>query len=173
MEVNLNPQDQPTSLVGNAKWTLEEYKLLTAHYFHEDNFYHKVTTTFATLNAGLLAFTRAAPSNIIVSNRTVSLVGMALCVCWFSSLVRIREYRRAAENRIQRIEVFWSTLPWQNAELVPDIRRMTHWHSIKPKYTWWNWWLIGPYRLFRLLPTSLVMLVLPVAFIIAWILVLR
>jgi hypothetical protein len=169
---SLSQKQEPTVSVGDANCTFEEYKLLSAHYFHEDNLYQKVTTTFATLNAALLAFARAAPVNsVTVSNKTLGIVGITLCICWCSSLIRIREYRRLAEDRIRIIETLWAELEWDDYRMVPDIRRATRWDALKPTFTWWNWWLVAPYRLFRLVPTSLVMMSLPLAFVIAWVIV--
>lgn len=170
----MGQKQQPSASAGDVSWTIEEYKLLSAHYFHEDNLYQKVTTTFATLNAALLAFARAAPvSSVVVSDKTLAIVGITLCICWCSSLVRIREYRRLAEERIRTIEELWAELEWDDHRMVPDIRRMTRWDALKPAVTWWNWWLVAPYRLFRLVPTSVVMMSLPLAFAIAWIIVYR
>lgn len=139
----------------NMNWTIEEYKLLNDHYFHEDNLYQKVTTTFATLNAALLAFVSASTSGgNTVTQAAIPIVGMVLCICWFSSLVRIREYRLMSERRIRRIEEMLATMYWDNSEMIPDIRRMTHWDSENPNYTWRNWWYVWPYRSFRAIPIN-------------------
>jgi hypothetical protein len=148
------------------EWILEEYKLLSNHYFHEDDIYHKTIGIYATLNGGLLAFlgsNLAAKESI--ARALVPIVGIALCVSWAAALVRIREWRVYIENRIKKIEEAIHK-QWRFEELVPlDLRTVQDWSNWRPKWRWFNW----PYLLFRNLPSSLTMMLLPIAFMSVWI----
>lgn len=154
--------------LDQKQWLLEEYKLLSLHYFHEDDSLRKTITTYITINAALLAFlgsTFAAQNSSI--NIAVSIIGLVLCVVWFVTLIRIREWRFYIEERIETIEKTLHGI-WTNSILMPlDIRAESKWAQIESRKRWYN----VLYFLFRDIPSSLMHFVLPIAFLIVWIMV--
>lgn len=148
------------------EWFIEEYKLLSSHYFHEDSQIQQTTAIYATLNGGLLAF---LGSNFASDQGTAKLfvpfIGVILCLSWAATLIRIRECRLYIEKRIRKIEETLNEF-WQRGGLIPlDLRIERDWAAWKTKTTWYNW----PYLLFRDQPSSLVLLTLPVAFLGIWV----
>jgi hypothetical protein len=147
------------------EWILEEYKLLSSHYFHEDGLYQGTIAIYATLNGALLAFLGSSfVTTESVVRTLIPLVGIVLCFSWTATLVRLREWRVYIEKRIRKIE---ETIHkrWDFDELVPlDLRTIQDWSTWSPKWRWFNW----PYLLFRNLPSSLTLLILPLAFMAVW-----
>ncbi|MET9225256.1 hypothetical protein [Lentzea sp. NPDC003310] len=88
-------------------WLIEEYKLLSLHYFHEDQVYFRTGGLLITLNGALIAFSAASAS---VPRLPVGMVvlfaafGLALTLGWMAMLWRIRAVRQVASNRIAEIE---------------------------------------------------------------------
>jgi len=159
-----------TSECDPATWLLEEYKLLSKHYFHEDIQLKKTITLFTSLNAGLLGFLNSsfvsANSEILVF---IPIVGVVLCFSWLASMVRIREIRNFIEERIKVIEDFlhkkWTGISFD----ILNIRRFKDWRLSNWKITFFNWPLSVPYRIFRNVPASISYFVLPSVFVIIWI----
>jgi hypothetical protein len=100
-------------------WLLEEYKLLSAHYFHEDQVYFHMGGLLITLNSALIAFSVASggvarlPSVMLV---LFSVFGLVMTLTWMVMLWRIRAVRQVSISRIDEIEaaleVDWSaTVP--------------------------------------------------------------
>lgn len=152
-----------------AKWLAEEYKLLSAHYFHEDNYFQQSVATFSTLNSGLVAF---YASDLVAETRVARWilpgVGILLSIVWLASILRTRERRKYAESRIAEIETVLHRI-WHSADLpfMPlDIGTRAKWHEVGQKGAW------GTLRLgwIRNLPASLLALILPPTFIGIWVL---
>lgn len=156
---------EPTS------WLLEEYKLLSAHYFHEDTYFQHSVTTFSTLNSGLIAFYSSDLLFKTSSSRLVlPIIGIVLCAVWAVSLLRTRERRRYAEIRIVEIEASLHG-HWQEGDLSIrplDIGTRRGWDDIGRSGMW------GKLRMgwIRDIPASKLALVLPPGFIAIWVLLL-
>jgi hypothetical protein len=87
-------------------WQLEEYKLLSSHYFHEDNFFLKSMTIYSALNTAFIAIGSSEffmPNTFLVKYG-LPLLGIVSSIIWFASLVRVRYLRVLIENRIREIE---------------------------------------------------------------------
>lgn len=153
-------------------WLLEEYKLLSAHYFHEDNYFQHSVATFSTLNSGLVAF---YASNLVTEVRAarfmVPTIGIIISMVWEVSLLRTRERRVYAEHRIEKIESVLHDL-WQvegsTLEMPLDIGTRARWKESGKEGAW------GKTRLgwIRNIPASILALFLPPLFIAIWILLL-
>lgn len=150
-------------------WFLEEYKLLTSHYFHEDNQYWKTISIFGTLNGALLAF---LGSNFINTEAFVRhfipIVGCLFSASWIISLIRIREWRNYMEFRIKVIEEYLHGV-WDEDLFQPlDIRTLKNWQQQEEdKARWFQ----RPYRIIRNIPSSLSLLTLPICFLLTWIII--
>ena len=162
------PKLQGNSL-GYEPWLMEEYRLLSQHYFHEDGQIQKTNAIFATLDGGLLAFIGSSYSiPNLASSLVIPLMGILLSLAWFGTLVRMRECRNYAERRIATIEENLHTC-WEGRNPLPlDIRTRQNWSKWRPRIRWFNL----PYLLFRKVPTSLIYLLLPGAILALWILLL-
>lgn len=161
-------QEQDEDWLSKLKpeeWLLEEYKLLSNHYFHEDSTYQGTIAIYATLNGALLAFLGSSfVANESIVLTLIPVIGIVLCFSWAATLVRIREWRVYIERRIRKIEGVIHKR-WQFNELIPlDLRTVQDWDEWSPKRRWFNW----PYLLFRNLPSSLTLLMLPLAFTSVW-----
>lgn len=88
------------------KWKLEEYKLLTKHYFHEDNYFLKCTTHFGGLNAVIITSfglsIRFEVSSLFLF--IICAMGFLVSFLWYRALHRVRSIRIGTENRIKEIE---------------------------------------------------------------------
>ncbi|MEV6443148.1 hypothetical protein [Amycolatopsis sp. NPDC051716] len=88
-------------------WLLEEYKLLSAHYFHEDQIYFRMGGLLITLNSALIAFS-ATSSGVARLPQVVlvlfSVFGLAVTIAWMAMLWRIRAVRQISSARIGEIE---------------------------------------------------------------------
>jgi len=153
-----------------SAWLLEEYKLLSAHYFHEDTAFKKTITMFASLNVGLLGFLN---SNFVLEKSEsliyIPLIGVVLCFSWITSMVRIREFRNYLEGRIKSIE---ETLDkrWSKDDIdLLHIRQLKNWNSSNRRISIFNFPLTIPYQIFRNIPASISYFVLPVVFMTIWI----
>jgi hypothetical protein len=150
-------------------WLLEEYKLLSSHYFHEDSLFWKGMGYYSTVNGGLLVF---LGSDFLrketVVQYIIPIIGIVLCVSWISSLIRIREYRDYIVHRIKKIEIALHS-EWDDVSLLPaDIRSFIDWEELGNKGLLSN----RLYRFFRNFPSSLSLLLLPVSFLISWFVIL-
>jgi len=147
-------------------WLMEEYKILSEHYFHEDNQIQKTLTIYATLNSGLIAFISSGfAQNKLIAFKIIPFIGFILCISWIASLIRIREWRNYMEQRIQRIEEYLHKY-WKNEEFIPlDLRTLKDWANSGPKKRWYN----VIYRLFRNAPVSVTFLIMPLIFMATWI----
>jgi len=88
-------------------WLLEEYKLLSAHYFHEDQVYFRMGGLLITLNGALIAFSAASsgmPRLPPVMLVLFSVFGLVVTLAWMAMLWRIRAVRQVSTNRIGEIE---------------------------------------------------------------------
>jgi len=84
---------------------LEEYKLLTQQYIHEDQVFFTPVQIYVAINAGTLAILAGkdiAKSRAIVSG--LCIFAILLSMLWSIVLLRIRAWRNALENRISEIE---------------------------------------------------------------------
>ena len=147
-------------------WLLEEYKLLSNHYFHEDNQYWKTISIFGTLNGALLAFLSSQFLNTATRvKHFVPVAGIIFSISWFISLIRIREWRNYMERRIKTIEEYLHGV-WSKDQFQPlDIRVLKDWQQDGANTRWFQ----RPYRLLRNIPASLSLLILPLSFFIIWI----
>lgn len=152
-----------------STWLLEEYKLLSAHYFHEDTAFKKTITMFASLNVGLLGFLN---SNLVeIESESliyIPIIGVVLCFSWITSMVRVREFRNYLERRIQSIE---ETLDkhWSDKEIdLLHIRQLKRWNTNNKQVSLFNFPITVPYQLFRNIPASISYFVLPTVFITVW-----
>lgn len=147
------------------EWLMEEYKVQSKHYFHEDNQIQKTLSIYATLNSGLIAFISSEfVLNKLIAFKIIPIIGIILCISWISSLVRIRECRNYIEFRIQQIEQNLHKY-WKNEEFIPlDLRTFRNWANCGPKKRWYNF----IYRFFRNSPSSLTFLIIPLIFLIVW-----
>ena len=163
------PQIEASSGFDRAAWLLEEYKLLSQHYFHEDAQLFKALGIFGTLNGGLLAFVGSKFSTVgVVAERLIPIIGLSLCFAWLAALVRHREWRIYIESRIGEIESDLHAM-WGSAQPLPlDIRTARHWSEYAPTRRWFNFW----YVTFREWPASKIILVLPFTFAVVWLLLL-
>lgn len=165
------PKDAGLQNYDPSGWLLEEYKLLSAHYFHEDNYFLQSVAIFSTLNSGLIAF-YASELVLRTTAAHVALpaIGIALSTAWMVSILRTRERRLYAENRITHIE---STLhlSWSGRALpiLPlDLGTRVKWNDIGRSGLW------GRTRLgwLRNIPASKLALLLPPIFLGIWIVLL-
>jgi hypothetical protein len=105
-------------------WLLEEYKLLSAHYFHEDQLYFRMGGLLITLNSALIAFSLAStgvPRLPLVVLILFSVFGLVLTLAWMAMLWRIRAVRQVGINRIGEIETALEA-SWSAAVPSPRIR---------------------------------------------------
>jgi hypothetical protein len=150
---------------------LEEYKLLSAHYFHEDGYFQHLISTFTTLNSGLIAFYASGLiSKADAAHFSIPVIGITLTLAWTFSMLRARELRLYAQNRMIEIE---STLHglWQTLELPIrplDIGTRVRWGEVGRTGFW------GKLRLgwMRNIPASKLAFLLPLTFTIIWIVLL-
>jgi hypothetical protein len=105
-------------------WLLEEYKLLSAHYFHEDQIYFHMGGLLITLNGALIAFsaasggvTRLPPVMLVL----FSVFGLVVTLAWMVMLWRIRAVRQVSASRIGEIEAALE-LGWSATVPSPRIR---------------------------------------------------
>lgn len=152
-------------------WLLEEYKLLSAHYFHEDNYYQQSLATFSTLNGALIAFYASdLASKTSAAHFSIPTIGIVLTIAWAVSMVRIRELRRYAQDRMAKIESALHEL-WRSSDLPIrplDIGTRELWETVGQTGAW------GKFRLgwIRNVPASNVALILPLTFNVIWIVLL-
>ena len=92
---------------------VEEYKILSTHYFHEDIYYLRTVGLFGTFCAALLTL---YGSNVIVSSEKLIryaflILGIVTSGAWGLGLIRIRYLRLRIESRIAELELainnFW------------------------------------------------------------------
>jgi hypothetical protein len=147
-------------------WLLEEYKLLSGHYFHEDNQYWKTISIFGVLNSGLLAFLGSTfVDTNAVGRLLIPIVGVALCLAWLAALIRLREWRGYIEGRIEKIEIFLND-KWKLSTILPlDLRRAEDWLAHTPPKRLANL----PNRILRNLPSTITLMALPLLFACVWI----
>ncbi len=151
-----------------SAWLLEEYKLLSQHYFHEDAQLFKAVSIFGTFNGALLAFVGSKFSTPGPVTDLIPVVGLFMCFAWLAALVRHREWRVYIESRIREIESDLHDHWGRTSPLPLDIRTARNWKAYAPARRWFNGW----YRMFREWPASKIILVLPIGFAIVWIVLL-
>ncbi|MCG8345770.1 MAG: hypothetical protein MI685_11535 [Chlorobiales bacterium] len=146
-------------------WLVEEYKILSSHYFHEDGQIQKTITIYSAFNGAFLAFIGSKfYQDDAITGIFIPLIGITLCFSWVATLVRLREWRMYIENRIKFIEETLHSV-WKDYDFIPlDLRTVKAWKKWRPRIRWYNW----PYYIFRDLPSSLSLMILPVAFTIVW-----
>jgi hypothetical protein len=94
---------------NNKDWLMHEYRLLSEHYFHEDNFYLKTNSIFMTLNAVMVGFLggkldKSAASYSSEFLLMFSIIGLVSVISWGLTLMRTHVYRVKIEHRIAEIE---------------------------------------------------------------------
>lgn len=150
-------------------WLREEYRLLSEHYFHEDDQCFTAMAMFATLSSGLLAFmgsTFAAPKSTAAV--AIPVVGIVICASWIATVVRIYEWRVHIEARAKNIEAQVGTR-WSKIESLPlDIHTARDYETTLPRLRWWQF----AHRLFRNVSTAQTLTVLPLTFGIIWVVLL-
>ncbi|RAS65124.1 hypothetical protein C8D87_105619 [Lentzea atacamensis] len=105
-------------------WLLEEYKLLSAHYFHEDQVYFRMGGLLITLNSALIAFSATSsgvsrvPQVVLV---LFSVFGLAVTVAWIAMLWRVRAVRQLSSCRIGEVEAALEA-SWSATVASPRIR---------------------------------------------------
>ncbi|WP_284740193.1 hypothetical protein [Amycolatopsis sp. RTGN1] len=105
-------------------WLLEEYKLLSAHYFHEDQIYFRTGGLLITLNSALIAVSAASgevsrlPPAVLV---LFAFFGFVVTLGWMAMLWRIRAVRQISSKRIEEIEAGLEA-SWSAAIASPRIR---------------------------------------------------
>ena len=159
----------------NQEWLLEEYKLLSQHYFHEDKTLMDAIRSYLLINSGLLAF---FSSIYFQTNRTfeslIPLVGIILCFSWVSTLTRQREWRQYISSRIKEIEMdlqgIWELNNSMPKVYVLDIRSMRNWDNktFLGEQNQLPWFL----KFFRNVPSSYSLIAVPIIFLISWIVML-
>jgi hypothetical protein len=146
------------------KWLLEEYKLLSTHYFHEDQTYFRIGGLLITFNGAFIALSATSsevvkiPLGILV---LFSCFGLGLTLAWTVMLWRIRAYRLAHTDRIEEIEKIieshWTTTSMPS----PQIRlRIAQRIAAIPGS--------APSRWARNIPASIVFLLVPMASAAYW-----
>lgn len=159
-----------TNILGKlnpGEWLLEEYKLQSAHYFHESSELGKSIALFTSMNIGLLAF---IGSNFSVQNKItqifIPLIGILISIFWIIIHIRIRECRLYIERRILEIEEALHK-HWKNLDFIPlDIRTYRSWNTYKKKHLPKK--LIWIHRIIRNIPSSISELILPISFGVMW-----
>lgn len=158
------PSDPPKDT-----WLREEYRLLSEHYFHEDNQCFTAMAMFATLSSGLLAFmgsTFAVPQS--AASIAIPVVGIVICLSWIATVVRIYEWRVHIESRAKSIEALVGS-QWSGIESLPlDIHTARHYQTTLPRLRWWQF----AHRLFRNISTAQTLTVLPMTFGVVWVVLL-
>jgi uncharacterized protein involved in tolerance to divalent cations len=150
-------------------WLREEYRLLSEHYFHEDNQCFTAMAMFATLSSGLLAFmgsTFAEPKSAAAI--AIPVVGIVICASWIATVVRIYEWRVHIEARAKSIEAQVGSR-WSKIESLPlDIHTARNYQATLPGLSWWQ----IAHRLFRNVSTAQTLTVLPLTFGVVWVVLL-
>jgi hypothetical protein len=150
-------------------WLREEYRLLSEHYFHEDNQCFTAMAMFATLSSGLLAFmgsTFAQPKSAAAI--AIPRVGIVICASWIATVVRIHEWRVHIEARAKSIETQVGAR-WSKIESLPlDIHTARHYEATLPRLRWWQF----AHGLFRNVSTAQTLTVLPLTFGVVWVVLL-
>ena len=124
---------------------------------------------YSTVNGGLLVF---LGSNFLAAEAIVQyvipIIGMVLCISWITSLIRVREYRDYAAQRIKKIETALH-LEWGDVSIQPaDLRTLLDWDEAGNRVLYFG----KLYEFFRNFPSSLSLLLLPVAFLVSWAIIL-
>jgi hypothetical protein len=154
-----------------GKWLIEEYKLLSAHYFHEDNYFQQSVSVFSAINGALVAFFASnLASRATLAQLIVPLLGIVLSLVWWISLLRTRERRLYAELRIVEIEQAVARAWGDEGMIVPvlDVGSRSRWHE-RGRTGAWRRLRIG---WVRDIPASVIALCLPLVFVIVWMILL-
>jgi len=127
---------------------MQEYSLLSGHYFHEDNFYLKTNSIFMTLNAVMVGFLggKLGETSTNFSNDFLlifSIIGFVSVISWGLTLMRTHVFRLKIEERIAEIENEFT-----------DILKIRTKQSSLPLYA--------------RIPSSIIILILPVVFSFVW-----
>ncbi len=145
-------------------WLLEEYKLLSAHYFHEDQVYFRMGGLLITLNSALIAFSAASssvPRLPLVMIVLFAAFGLAVTLGWMAMLWRIRAIRQLSTNRIAEIEAALES-EWSAEVPSPRIRlRLRERTAALPGRL--------PSRLATRIPATVLFLMVPVVAAAYWI----
>ena len=152
-----------------SAWLLEEYKLLSSHYFHEDGQLFRTVGIFGALNGALLAFLGSRFAEMQApAVQFIPVIGIVLCLGWTAMIIRIREWRNYMEFRIREIEAELHG-SWAGGAVPLDIRTVRRWSERRPPFKWYNWPVLPFYLAFRDASASLVLLLLPFAFAAVWV----
>ena len=158
----------PTQEFKSESWLLEEYKLLSAHYFHEDSQLERTTVLFTTLNGILLTFLGSSFSlNNKITTTLIPIVGIIFSIFWLLIHNRVRQCRNYNEKRILEIEKQLHRL-WGDLEILPlDIRVMKNFgkKNGKPSGNIFT-------RAINGIPSSCLEMILPISFFFIWLVVL-
>ena len=158
-EARSDGPSEPALSWRDGRFLIEEYKALTEHYMHEDMFYLRALGLFSTANVALLTIhgssllAKAEP----MVRLAFPLIGLISTTAWAATLYRLRHVRRHIEQRIREIEEdlarYWANDP----PPFPIMRLRARLDHGNP---------------FTRLRASTVMLLLPVAFALIWVLIL-
>ena len=127
---------------------MHEYRLLSEHYFHEDNFYLKTNSIFMTLNAVMVGFLGGKLGDTSINFAEdflfmFSIIGFISVISWGLTLMRTHVYRVKIDERIAEIENNFS-----------DILKIRTKRSSLPFYA--------------KIPSSIIILILPAVFSLVW-----
>ena len=142
----------------SESWLKEEYKLLSQHYFHEDNYFLKSNTIYISLNAAMIAFLRGTSVSSNARGDFVvlfAIIGLVSVFIWSLSLVRLRIYKMLIVKRIEELEgEVRKKIQLQNDSKFSNILHLRSERDGFPFYT--N------------IPSSILILVLPFVFFLIW-----
>jgi len=132
-------------------WHIEEYKILSSHYFHEDNYFLRSMIIYSALNTTFIAI--ASSSFFKVQSFLIAygipILGMISSLIWAVSLIRVRYLRIQIEERIKKLEQDYM----ERIGVYLSVRNRTN----KAKY------------FVQKIPVSKIMLSLPIMFFIIWV----
>jgi hypothetical protein len=139
---------------------LEEYKILSTHYFHEDNYYLRTVGLFGTINVALLTIygSRIIPDTDFKVHFSLVVVGIISSVAFGLSLTRVRYLRRKIEERMIEIETnlnnHWGDLKANPPFAILSIRNRDE----TPRF-------------FEFLHVAQIMLFVPASFLLVWVMI--
>lgn len=146
-------------------WLLEEYKLLSAHYFHEDQIYFRTGGLLITLNSALIAFSATSSGVPRLPTAAVvlfSVFGFVVTLAWVAMLWRIRAVRQVSSSRIGEIEAALEATWTATGMTSPRIRlHMRERMAALSRRT--------PARLASGIPATVLFLLIPVVAAVYWI----
>ena len=106
VEVLEEPRERHSPPIDQGEWLLEEYRQLSQHYFHEDNYYLKANAFFSALDTALLAVYSTRPDDLPVPQLEwgLPMVGFIASLVWLLTLIRIKYLREKHLERLDQLE---------------------------------------------------------------------